>query len=523
MSSAKKKRLSLAEKIHLIEDHEKNKSPVKYLIEKYGVGKTQVYEALKNKDQLKKEWLQGKSGKVKKLTKGASSDYEEINRAVYEWFLGTREKNVPVSGPMLQAEALEVAKKLGKTDFKASNGWLDRFRARHNIGFKTVSGEANDVDDVTVEEWKERLRHLVEGYDEKDIFNGDELGLFYRQLPNKSLTLKGETCSGGKMSKERLTVYLCANMKGEFEVPMVIGKAARPRCFKRLDIASLPVLWRFNKKAWNTQVIMENWLKMFNEKMKRQGRHVLLFLDNATCHPNITLSNVKIIFFPPNTTSRLQPIDQGVGANLKTSYRTRVMRALLLKIRDASSVTELSNSLNVLEAIQWIRQAQDSIRPETVRKCFLKAGFPDTKEQVNNDDDGDAQDLDDAMAEIENLCRQGNLEISSEELVHFDDGLSAFGHFEKAVDCLELQEGNQSEEDSGSEAEDGNVPKIQTYQEAAKVVGDLEEFAAFKNSPRLLQLLGEMKDDLAICLQRSARQSSIHDFFSKEKQQPHSS
>jgi hypothetical protein len=37
---------------------------------------------------------------------------------------------ISVSGPMLQQEAKEVTDKLGKTDFKASNG-SERFRRRH--------------------------------------------------------------------------------------------------------------------------------------------------------------------------------------------------------------------------------------------------------------------------------------------------------------------------------------------------------------------------------------------------------
>ena len=79
----------------------------------------------------------------------------EINNAVWEWFIAARAKNVPVSGPFLQAEALAVAKKLNITTFKASTGWLDSFKARHKISFNNVCGEANDVDEETVSDWKE--------------------------------------------------------------------------------------------------------------------------------------------------------------------------------------------------------------------------------------------------------------------------------------------------------------------------------------------------------------------------------
>ena len=45
-----------------------------------------------------------------------------------------------------------------------------------------------------------------------DIFNADESGLFFKLLPEKSLVLKGDSCHGGKRSKDRLTILSCAIM-----------------------------------------------------------------------------------------------------------------------------------------------------------------------------------------------------------------------------------------------------------------------------------------------------------------------
>jgi hypothetical protein len=97
-------------------------------------------------------------------------------------------------------------------------------------------------------------------------------------LPMKTLTVRGEKCTGGKMSKERLTLFICANMDGEIEQPIVTGKAACPRPFRHLDRDSLPVHWQFNKKAWITSSVMEEWRHSFNGRMKREGRNVILFL-----------------------------------------------------------------------------------------------------------------------------------------------------------------------------------------------------------------------------------------------------
>ena len=70
-----------------------------------------------------------------------------------------------------------------------------------------------------------------------------------------------------------------------------------------------------------TRDIFEEWLKDLNSKMCFDKRKILLFIDNATVHSDIELSNVRILFFPPNATSHLQPLDQGIIKNFKMHYR----------------------------------------------------------------------------------------------------------------------------------------------------------------------------------------------------------
>ncbi|XP_046395204.1 tigger transposable element-derived protein 6-like [Ischnura elegans] len=202
---------------------------------------------------------------------------------------------VPLSGPIVQEKAQELAISLGKLDFKASNGWLDSFRATRNVVWSSVVGESNDVD-MEIVEWKCMVQVKIKDYQPCDIYNGDETGMYFRALLSKTLCVKGENCKGGKHSKERLTIFICGNMAGELLKPLVIGKSALPRCFKNVEIEKLPAKWIHSKKAWNTASIMEEWLKSFNAEMKRKNRKVILFLDIATCHPKIHLTNVELGF-----------------------------------------------------------------------------------------------------------------------------------------------------------------------------------------------------------------------------------
>ena len=50
-----------------------------------------------------------------------------------KWFFEVRNKNAPTNGPMLKLKSESLAGKLGKSDFKATDGWLNRWLKRENI------------------------------------------------------------------------------------------------------------------------------------------------------------------------------------------------------------------------------------------------------------------------------------------------------------------------------------------------------------------------------------------------------
>ena len=102
--------------------------------------------------------------------------------------------------------------------------------------------------------------------------------------------------------------------------PIIIWKSKLSRCFKKLQDLSRPANIHYfsNPKSWMTSEVMESVLARLNRKLVFEDRKVILFLDNATCHPESMIgqfSLIKIIFLPKNTTSRLQPLDACIIQN----------------------------------------------------------------------------------------------------------------------------------------------------------------------------------------------------------------
>ncbi|XP_017475007.1 PREDICTED: tigger transposable element-derived protein 6-like [Rhagoletis zephyria] len=390
----------------------------------------------------------------------------------FDWFAKARSQKIPISGPILKAKAMEIAGKLGVPNFNASDGWLNKWRLRNNVSFKCISGEAADVNQDDVEQFRTKLPTLLNGYKPEDIYNADESGLFFRALPDKTLALKSEKCVGGKLSKERLTILFCANMAGDKEPLLVIGKAARPRAFKHVPIAKLPVDWKSNKKAWMTREVMSEWLQQFNRRMKAQNRKIILFLDNAASHPKeLDLTNIKICFLPPNTTAVSQPLDQGIIQNFKTLYRSLVLKHLITKIGDTSSASELSKSINVLEAVYFIKASWHKVEATTIRNCFRKAGFLETLEDPSDFDPED----DIPLAVYARLQEGLDLANDFEGFLQIDQNVFTEDNnieiqFDEPDDTMDLSD---SEDEPSEEISD----PITSYDEALKLVERLKQFA----------------------------------------------
>jgi hypothetical protein len=92
---------------------------------------------------------------------------------------------------------------------------LSQWKSRHEIKFKKALGDKESADSAGAEEWKlTKLPELLEKFPTDDIYNGDEIGLYYHATPDGSSSYKHVALSGSKKAMDRVTVLCCSNMSG---------------------------------------------------------------------------------------------------------------------------------------------------------------------------------------------------------------------------------------------------------------------------------------------------------------------
>ena len=364
------------------------------------------------------------------------------------------------------------------------------------------------------------LPGLLANYSEENIFNADETGLFYHLQPNRTLHFRGEKCTGGKQSKERLSVLVGANMAGTEKLKLlVIGKSAKPRCFK--NVKTLPVTYRNNKKAWMTSEIFLDWLKSLDSRFRRERRNCLLLIDNCPSHPNpipLPLTNLTVHFLPKNTTSHTQPCDAGVIRDLKHRYRTRLVKKMLAHIEASDAQSTFKPT--VLDAIRMISAAWQEVKPTTLKNCFRKAGW---KKEGGMESEADEEEEEEDLIPLSVLRERLLLpeSMTFDDYVSVDDNLLTFEQMTETDLLMEIAASNRDEEeeeeeqddDGGDGQQDNGNSQICSQSEARTFIEELRKYFESKaqTSDITFSSINQLESAVTKCV--NLRQPIINDFF----------
>ena len=231
-----------------------------------------------------------------------------------------------------------------------------------------------------MEEWPHTvLIPTLEGYSPSDIYNGDETALFYKSLPHRTYCCVDDKPAGSTKCKDRLTLLIIRNMDGSDHRKLsVIGKAKNPWCLQKkykMTVNDMVVDWYASKNAWMTGDIHHRIMTKFNNQMRKAGRHVLYVCDNASSHQVREYSHIKFLMLPPNATSIVQPLDQGIIHFVKRRYKKKLAERYLVSVENNKDVNTILKQLDIVAATNMVHNAWKETSSTIIQNCFCKAGF----------------------------------------------------------------------------------------------------------------------------------------------------
>ncbi|XP_046590225.1 jerky protein homolog-like [Neodiprion lecontei] len=324
------------------------------LCAKYGLNKSVLRKWRSNEEIIKNAAKTSHSKTLKKV-----SETNERDAELFMWLLDYRCKGIAVSGPMLCRQALVINSRIGEPEnFKASHGWLEKWKRRTHIKNLKITGEKLLADVEAANVYKAEFAEMVatKKLEGSQVFNMDESGLVYKSTPKRTFVAADQAqAAGGKKQLERVIIATCSNADGSFMLPLIlIGKSKNPRCLRNVNKDELPVWYR-----------IESFLNS-----KNLPKTAVVLVDNCRSHGYVKINDIKVNFFPPNVTSLIQPMDQGIIQTVKLHYEINLVNAIVEAQNENVTLIEFLKTIDVHKVIFWIADAWKKVKPTTIQKCW---------------------------------------------------------------------------------------------------------------------------------------------------------
>jgi len=335
-------------------------------------------------------------------------------------------------------------------------------------------------------------------------------------LPQKSLVRFDEkTAAGRKKQMERVTINLCSNASGSIQLPVhIIGKSNKPRCFKNFNPSQHNIIYDSQRSSWMTIAIFKKWFHQnfipYVQKHLGQSAEAILLLDNCSAHPQddeLISSNGKIraMFLPPNVTSLIQPMDQGVIESVKRQYRKKLCQSLILADASSVSIPDFLKTINLKYVCESISQVWSNTNSRVIVNAWSKLFGANT----------DTSLLDTSISEISEMFKV--LSVNSDQDVNdwlgVDTNMPGHEHLSDAEivnEVMPTETAEESDEDPSEDVQE-KVPDSAALNAIETVCQWYQQQGEYRAT--IYQTLTSVRDLAAGKRVNTLKQSTIDRFF----------
>ena len=208
----KRHRYTNEDKLRMIDDF--RTYGIAYAISTNGVDKSSIYKWVSKEEDIERSVPAHKRRKIDNLEAQQSLSRTQEDQLMSE-VTRMRKLGIAISGLLVRLSSLKLAQDAGDSSFRASVGWLERFKRRHGLVFR--SGTKRSYKKIpqavipTLKKWHLGLCQTIKNQKINWIVNIDETPVCYDLAFNKTLHKKGALevlIDNVDSSKKRVTLIL---------------------------------------------------------------------------------------------------------------------------------------------------------------------------------------------------------------------------------------------------------------------------------------------------------------------------
>lgn len=353
----KRKRVvvTVEEKVRALRRIDLGESPQQLALE-LGVGRQTISDWKRNRHEIEKFYVSSvERGSISGRKTLKRSNYQLLDEALFTWFVRATRDNSPLSGTVLQRQALKLNGELGgDVSFTASKGWLNRWKERHGVSLPVrppVLGQDEFIRSLSGDNWHP-----------SQIFNVGETSLCFKMLPEKVLPTRPDDVED--VRRDKVTLLLCTNASANLRLP-IVGKSP------------LNEWWFYH------QFVPAVKKYLVEEGLEEKA---VLFLDDSL--PNLeelTIDNIFVKYLPPEMSCHIRHKNHLIIETFKRHYRKTLVTTILERGESKGGAMGILKELKLEDVFGMIADAWDGVSRSILISSWEKL-WPGLSTAVLHDD-----------------------------------------------------------------------------------------------------------------------------------------